>query len=621
MRRDSNLPKPAAKYEFGETNTDGQWVKLLKLKIIATTVGSLLLWFLCIVSIVLVFIIAYFAEHGHVTLLLIPPVIVGLWTICMFFAILEAYLNIALFAINIVNSIIYATILTVLSVGIIVVGILTATLARPYSLLVVQVFPSLLTSIVLMFWVVETDESRPRDSFGVNKQHPLRQLLTQQVHNIFLFVSSVYGIVLVLLGFYQSIAIPFCVFAIASSFEVMDSPVTNSFRLNEREMLAELNADDEDVEDSHKGLLNPEDVEEALYQSSKENVGNIQEPESRFKGLSPETVEDRRRSVQSDRKSHSMMHHTLSSYYEYMTIGGTVSNKILRWLLLLVLFVVVSVISAVLSHGIPLLVTMNDTPYSRGEIIVVGHRGMGNRDDTPKGVPPENTLAAFRTAIGLGANRVELDVQMSKDGHLIVMHDYNVDRTTNGTGNLIDLTLAEIKALSIKTDNPRYANETVPTYQEVIDLLKSPDNIRRVNLTTEIKFAYRYAGRNLERAVYEATKENGFLDRVNFLSLDGSPLSAVRSFNANATLIRLYILGQQSLAPPIPYDANIVGSSAEHIVLDPWVVLKAHNAGRKVYVWFEKGTESPEYARYMANIGVDHLCVYEVGNVIKALKE
>ena len=89
---------------------------------------------------------------------------------------------------------------------------------------------------------------------------------------------------------------------------------------------------------------------------------------------------------------------------------------------------------------------------------------------------PENTLAAFREAVRVGAHQIECDVQFSKDGHLVIMHDDTVDRTTDGKGKISDLTLAEIKKLDagIKKD-PRFAGCRVPTLEETLKMM--PKNV------------------------------------------------------------------------------------------------------------------------------------------------
>lgn len=96
---------------------------------------------------------------------------------------------------------------------------------------------------------------------------------------------------------------------------------------------------------------------------------------------------------------------------------------------------------------------------------IIAHRGS-------KGTHPENTLAAFKEAVRVGADGIELDVQLSKDNHLIVIHDETVDRTTNGYGEISQLTLAELKQLDAGSwfkENP--IRQEIPTLEEVLQLL------------------------------------------------------------------------------------------------------------------------------------------------------
>jgi glycerophosphoryl diester phosphodiesterase len=84
---------------------------------------------------------------------------------------------------------------------------------------------------------------------------------------------------------------------------------------------------------------------------------------------------------------------------------------------------------------------------------------------------PENTLPAFEEAIRLGAHMIEFDLQLSKDGVLVLMHDTTVDRTTNGTGKVTDLTLAELKALDAGGFlDSRFAGTRIPTFEEALEV-------------------------------------------------------------------------------------------------------------------------------------------------------
>ena len=110
--------------------------------------------------------------------------------------------------------------------------------------------------------------------------------------------------------------------------------------------------------------------------------------------------------------------------------------------------------------------------------LIIAHRG----DSAHR---PENTLAAFASALELGAELVEMDVQLTKDGAVVVMHDPTVDRTTDGHGRLRDLTLREVRKLSAGYPvhfGAAYAGERVPTLAEALGFLRE-----RARVMIEIK--------------------------------------------------------------------------------------------------------------------------------------
>lgn len=102
----------------------------------------------------------------------------------------------------------------------------------------------------------------------------------------------------------------------------------------------------------------------------------------------------------------------------------------------------------------------------RSRIIVEAHRGGA-------ALAPENTLAAYRNAIRLGADYVEIDVRRTRDGKLVIMHDRTVDRTTDGKGEVAQLTYREISRLNAAAKFPGYhRREHVPTLEEVVHLCR-----------------------------------------------------------------------------------------------------------------------------------------------------
>lgn len=96
---------------------------------------------------------------------------------------------------------------------------------------------------------------------------------------------------------------------------------------------------------------------------------------------------------------------------------------------------------------------------------IIGHKGAA-------GYAPENTLASLQVAMDMGVDMIEIDVHMTKDGEVVVFHDEDISRTTNGTGKIHELTLAEVKELDAGSwFSPKYAGEKVPTLREAIELV------------------------------------------------------------------------------------------------------------------------------------------------------
>jgi glycerophosphoryl diester phosphodiesterase len=97
------------------------------------------------------------------------------------------------------------------------------------------------------------------------------------------------------------------------------------------------------------------------------------------------------------------------------------------------------------------------------DFMVIAHRGAST-------YAPENTVAAFDLALHLGCRHLELDVDLSRDGHIVDMHDDTVDRTTNGTGPVGSHTLAELRALDAGAwFGPQFTGERIPTYAEILE--------------------------------------------------------------------------------------------------------------------------------------------------------
>lgn len=204
------------------------------------------------------------------------------------------------------------------------------------------------------------------------------------------------------------------------------------------------------------------------------------------------------------------------------------------------------------------------------------------------GAAPENTLAAFELAVRQGAQGVELDVQRSADGTLVVIHDETVDRTTSGSGRVVDLTADRLQTLGI------------PTLAEVLDLLAPTD--LRVNV--ELKNGVEpYPG--LETDVEAVTAGSR-------LAADAPERVLYSSFN-HRSLARLAALGSrvprgvlhvEAMVRPWEYAASF-GAQALHpmaLTVLAEEVARAHEAGMAVHAWT---VDDPAAVRQLAAAGVD----------------
>lgn len=95
---------------------------------------------------------------------------------------------------------------------------------------------------------------------------------------------------------------------------------------------------------------------------------------------------------------------------------------------------------------------------------------------------PENTMAAFRRAVELGADGIELDVQRSADGRLVVVHDETVDRTTDGHGRIVEMEWADLARLDASGGDPDFAGERLPRLEQVLELLAPTDMVLNIEL-------------------------------------------------------------------------------------------------------------------------------------------
>ena len=219
----------------------------------------------------------------------------------------------------------------------------------------------------------------------------------------------------------------------------------------------------------------------------------------------------------------------------------------------------------------------------------IAHRG-------GKVTTPENTLASFRNAIARGADYLEFDVQMTVDGHLIVIHDVTVDRTTNGTGLVGEMTLDQITALDAGK------GESVPTFAEVIQLAKE----NGIDILPEAKSPALYPGLG-EKMVNEITAAN-YLGHTIIQSFAPETLKEILTHHPDVQFCLLTGLWKFSLPNETPGQTIASCPMAEMVLLNPWMVRAAHARGQQVYIWFG-AIEHPLTTRLMLAFGADGVMV------------
>jgi glycerophosphoryl diester phosphodiesterase len=211
---------------------------------------------------------------------------------------------------------------------------------------------------------------------------------------------------------------------------------------------------------------------------------------------------------------------------------------------------------------------------------------------------PENTFASFERALELGADWIELDVHLTRDGALAVIHDDMVDRTTNGHGLVKDHTLAELKRLDAGAwFGSAFAGQRIPTLEGVLVWARKHNAV----VDIEIKNApIYYAG--IETAVVESVDRAAMAEQVIVISFDHRSVQRVKALDARIVTGVLY------QARPTDAGLGLARAAQADALLPHWAyvtpedVRVAHDAGLAVAPWV---SSDPEVLRGLIAAGVD----------------
>ncbi|NLW00501.1 MAG: glycerophosphodiester phosphodiesterase [Clostridiales bacterium] len=221
--------------------------------------------------------------------------------------------------------------------------------------------------------------------------------------------------------------------------------------------------------------------------------------------------------------------------------------------------------------------------------LIIAHRGaMGNA--------PENTAASFKKAIDEKADGIELDVHMTKDGHLVVIHDETIDRTSNGKGLVRDMTLEELRKFDYGSFfDASYAGERILTLEEALEIIKECGLIN-----IEIKNGpIFYEG--IEEKVLRVIREFGIASRVIISSFNHYTIHKISKLSPE---IRCGILYMEGLFKPWEY-ARAVGAQALHpyyLSITPDEIRRCQEHGMTVNVF---GANDDFFVNGLIRAGVD----------------
>lgn len=226
----------------------------------------------------------------------------------------------------------------------------------------------------------------------------------------------------------------------------------------------------------------------------------------------------------------------------------------------------------------------------------VAHRGA-------TGYAPENTIAAFDKGVEMKADYIEIDVQRSKDGELVIIHDTTVDRTTDGTGSVKDLTFEQIRSLDAGSwKGEEFTGEKIPTFDEILDRYRG-----KVGILIELKAPELYPG--IEAQVAQELKERN-LDKPQNEKI------IIQSFNFESMKIT------NSLLPKVPI--GVLTSNRAHTteqalkefatyadyfnpsygIVSKELVDQVHALGMKIQSWTVRSQEAADFLLEMNVDGI-----------------
>jgi glycerophosphoryl diester phosphodiesterase len=221
-------------------------------------------------------------------------------------------------------------------------------------------------------------------------------------------------------------------------------------------------------------------------------------------------------------------------------------------------------------------------------MLVIAHRGAS-------GHAPENTLAAFKRAIALGATFIETDLQLSRDARFVAIHDETVNRTTNGQGRVHDLTLVDLRRLDAGSwFGSEFTGERIPTLEEILEFSKKHD----VVFYLELKPSGSWGG---EHALIGALRTSREIARAVVISFDAGILEALRKIEPTL-MTGLLFDGQIDRPIERAVEVGARQLAVRGDLVTPALLADARKKDLQVVCWT---VNQPAHMRLLIEAGVD----------------
>ncbi|MDF1508843.1 glycerophosphodiester phosphodiesterase family protein [Robertmurraya sp. DFI.2.37] len=234
------------------------------------------------------------------------------------------------------------------------------------------------------------------------------------------------------------------------------------------------------------------------------------------------------------------------------------------------------------------------TEGERKKVDNVAHRGAS-------GYAPENTIAAFDLAVDMKADYIEIDVQRSKDGELVLIHDTTVNRTTNGTGRVGELTLEQLRKLDAGSwFGSEFAGELIPTFDEILDRYRG-----KIGILVELKAPELYPG--IEEQVAEALKKRNMdKPKNNKIIIQSFNFESVKKVNELLPRIPIGVLTSNRADTTVEalqeFSTYADWFNPSYGIVTKEMVEQVHALGMKIGSWTVR---TPEAADFLFEMGVD----------------